>query len=101
MSVEASFECGLGFPYILDLTDPASNEIYNISGGTSDVALGMVREVGGFAGEVVTLVNVHVTYDASVAGALEGTMLYRGRMVSERGNFSTNNEILEIAGASV
>ena len=81
--VEAFFECSLGFPYILDFTNPASNEIYNISSGTSDVAHGLVREVGGFTGEVVAFVNVYVTYNASIAGALEGSMLCGRRMVSE------------------
>lgn len=40
------------------------------------MALGMVREAGGFAGEDIALVNVYVTYNASIAGALEGSMLY-------------------------
>ena len=39
VSVEASLECRLGFPYILGLTNSASDKIYDISGGTSDVAL--------------------------------------------------------------
>ena len=49
VSVEASLECRLGFPYILGLTNSASDKIYDISGGTSDVALRMVRRVIGVA----------------------------------------------------
>ena len=101
MPVESSLECGLGFPYVLDPTNSASDEIYNISGSASDVALGMVRKVGGVAGKSVTLVNVYITYDAPIAGAFEGAMLYGRRMVSEGGDFSTNNEVPEIVGASV
>lgn len=101
MPVESSLECGLGFPYVLDPTNSASDEIHNISGSASDVALGVVSMVGRVAGESVTLVNVYFTYDTPVAGAFEGAMLYGRRMVSEGGDFSTNNEVLEIAGASV
>lgn len=101
MSVEPSLECCPGFPDILDLTNSASDEIYDISGGTSYVALGMVRKAGGVASESVPLVNMYITYDASVASAFEGAMLYGRRMVSEGGDLSTNEEILQVAGASV
>ena len=90
VSVEPSLECGPGFSNILDLTDSTSNEIYDVSGGTGDVALGMVRKAGGVAGESVPLVNMYVTYYASVAGAFEGAMLYGRRLVSEGGDLSTN-----------
>ena len=99
--IESSLECGLGFPYILDLTNSTGNEIYDISGGTHDIALGVVREVGGVAGESVALMNVYVAYNASLAGTFEGALLYGRRMVSKRGDLSTNDEILEIAGTSV
>ena len=42
VSVEPSLECCPGFPYILDITISASDEIYDVSGGTSDVAFDMV-----------------------------------------------------------
>ena len=90
MSVEPSLECCPVFPYILDITNSASDEIYDVSGGTGDVALGMVRKAGGVAGESVPLVNMYVTYYASVAGAFEGAMLYGRRLVSEGGDLSTN-----------
>ena len=101
MAVESSLECGLGFPYVLNPTNSARDYIHNVSGGAGDVTLGVVRKVGRVAGESITLVNVHFTYNASVAGAFEGAMLYGRRMVSEGGDFSTNNEVPEIVGASV
>ena len=101
VSVEPSLECCPGFPNILDITNSASDEIYDVSGGTSDVALGMVRKAGGVAGESVPLVNMYITYYASVAGAFEGAMLCGRRMVSERWDLGTNKEILQVAGASV
>ena len=101
MSIEASLECGLGFSYILDATDFASDEIYNISGGASDITLGVMREVGGVTGEVVALLDVCGTYGASVGCTFESAMLNGRRMISERGDFSTNDEILKVAGASV
>ena len=101
MSIEPSFECSPGFPYILDLTNSACDEIYDISGGTSDVALGMVRKAGGVAGKSVPLMNMYITYDASVASAFEGTMLCGRRMVIGGGDLSTNKEILQVAGALV
>ena len=56
--------------------------VYDISGGAHDIALGVVREVGGVAGESVALMNVYVAYDASLAGTFEGALLYGRRMVS-------------------
>ena len=64
VSIEASFECCLGFPNILDSTNSASDEIHDISGSTSDVSLRVVREAGRVAGERVTLVDVYATNDA-------------------------------------
>lgn len=101
MPVEAFLECGLGFPYILNPTNFASDEIYNISSGAGDVAFGMVRKVGGVTGESVAFVNVYITYDTPVASAFGGAMLCGRRIVSERGDFGTNDEVPEIAGASV
>ena len=101
MPIETSLECGLGFPYVLDPADSASDKIYNISSSTSDIALGMVKVVRTVASESVALLNVCFTYDAPIAGAFEGAMLYGRRMVSEGGDFSPNNEVPEITGASV
>ena len=101
MPIEASFECGLGFPYILNPTDSASDEIHNIGGGASNVALGGVGKIGRVAGESIALVNVQITYNTSAAGAFEGTMLYGRRVCIKRRDPSTDNEIFEVAGATV
>ena len=45
--------------------------------------------------------NVYITYDTPVASAFGGAMLYGRRIVSERGDCGTNDEVPEIAGASV
>ena len=101
VSIEASLECGLGFPYVLGAANPASDEINYIRGGASDVSLGGVGDVGRAAGESVALLYVYVAYGASVGCAFEGAMLYGRRMTGERGNFRTNDEIFEVAGAPV
>lgn len=85
----------------MDPTNFASDKIYNISGGAGDVAFGMVRMFGGVTGESVAFVNVYLAYDTSVAGAFGGAMLYGRRIVGERGDFGTYDDVSEIARASV
>lgn len=85
----------------MDPTNFASNKIYNISGDAGDVAFGMVRNFGGVTGESVAFMYVYITYDTPVAGTFGGAMLYGRRNISERGDCGTNDEVSEIAGASV
>ena len=101
VSIEASLESGLGFTYILDAADSAGDQINNVGGGACDVTFGVKREVVRVAGERIALREMNLANDASVGCALEGAMLCGRRIVSERRDFSTNNEILEVSGASV
>lgn len=98
--IEASFESGLGFTYILHLTNSASDKIYNIRSGAGDVPLGVMRSASGGTLESIAFVDVYIANDASVGCTFEGAMLNGRRMVSKGGDFSTNDEILEVAGAS-
>ena len=75
-----------------DLTAFASKLfIYIISGGAGDVAFGMVRMFGGVTSASVAFVNVYLAYNTSVSSAFGGAMLYWKRIVSERGDFGTND----------
>ena len=85
----------------MDPTNFASDKIYNVGGGAGNVVFGMVRMFGGVTGESVAFVNVYLAYDTSVAGAFGGAMLYGRRIVSERGDIGTNDDVSEIARASV
>ena len=98
--IEASLECGLGFTDILDHANSARYQIYNIKGGASDIALGTMRLVGGGANESITFVDVYITNDTSVSCTFEGAMPNGRGMISKGRDFSTNDEISEIAGAS-
>ena len=44
-------------------------------------------------GESVAFVNVYLAYDTSVAGAFGGAMLYGRRIVGERGDFGTYDDV--------
>ena len=101
MSVKASLEGVPGFAYVLHATDSARDKIYNIGGGACDVALGMVRDVVGVAGEGIILMDMYPTHNASVGGALKGALLYGRGVVIGGGKFSSNNVVLEVARASV
>mgnify|MGYP007103413286 FL=1 len=101
VSIEAFLERGLGFTYILDATDSAGDQVHNVGGGACDVTFSMKRTFVRVAGEGITLGEMNLAYDAFVGCALECAILCGSRIISERRNFSTNDEILEVSGASV
>ena len=99
MAIETLFQRILSLTDILHPTQPARNEINNVSSIACDVTDGLVRSTRRMARKGLRLKDVVLT-DNTTRSTLEGTMLDGGGCLKGR-DFCSDNQVPQVAWPSV